>query len=398
MSTGQIEKESAPPSATGRYKSLDLLRGFACVGVIVAHASGRSPDAGSVVQEIIARLWWGLPAFYVISGYSISAGIERMRAKGTPLREYFLRRLVRIFPPYWAALAAAALVAWCVPQVLSHTNDGYAPILPPSELTRWQWLGTITLTEGWRDHLIVSDVGRWYLGTAWTLGYEEQFYILAGLLVLFVPRHWFVAAALVTLPVAAVMVLVPHEAVNGLWFNGRWIMFAFGIGVYYQAHVASGLARAVVPLAVLTGYAWSLTHDGGMGSPSLPAEIGVGAFTAAALMLLQRHDATISEMRALQPFAWCGLRCYSLYLIHWPIAKIMFWLVWTMGIRDPHMVIMTSVPATLLIALPAAAVFFRFVEKPCMLTGPRTGRAKVPRQPLPMPVTVPLGARPAQVD
>src|SRR6185369_3128479 len=91
---------------------LDLWRGVACLSVLVFHASGRQPDAGTLWQELIARLWVGVPVFFVISGYCITASIERTRATGTPLGRYFFKRLRRIFPPYWAALAGFAAIAW----------------------------------------------------------------------------------------------------------------------------------------------------------------------------------------------------------------------------------------------------------------------------------------------
>lgn len=364
---------TAPPTraASGRFRSLDLLRGLACVGIIVFHAGGRPPDAGNLVQELIARLWVGLPAFYVISGYCITASIERTRTAGIPLRQYFIGRLRRIFPPYWAAIAAVAGVGWLLavagrPDVLSHTYDGFAPILPPFELSRWQWLGTITLTEGWRDHLLSFDEGVWFMGTAWTLGYEEQFYVMAGLLLLLTPRRWFAAAGAVTLTVVILASLIPHDAISGFFFNGRWIVFAYGIGVYYQCHLATGRARLLVPIAAAIGYAWSVTQVGlTMGSASLQGEIGVGALTALVLPLAYPYDTAIGRLGVLRPFQWCGLRCYSLYLLHWPIAKAVFWVCWTMGVRNSYVLLVTAVPVTIVLALGATAIFFHFVERPC---------------------------------
>jgi peptidoglycan/LPS O-acetylase OafA/YrhL len=323
---------------------------------------------------LIARLWVGLPAFYVISGYCITASIERTRAQGIPLRQYFFGRMKRIFPPYWAAIALVAAAAGLLAtfgraDVLSHTYDGFAPILPPFDLSRWQWLGTITLTEGWRDHLITFDQGHWFLGTAWTLGYEEQFYVMAGLLLLLAPRRWFAAAAAVTLTVVVVASVTPHDAISGFFFNGRWIVFAYGMGVYFQCHVATGRARLIVPIAALIGYAWSVTQVGlTMSGASLQGEIGVGALTALLLPLAYPYDATINQAGVLRPFQWCGLRCYSLYLLHWPIAKAVFWIFWTMGVRNSYVLLVTAVPVTIALALAATAIFFQLVERPCMNT------------------------------
>ena len=382
-----VSTQSAPVTApvshgvpSGRYLSLDLLRGLACVGVIVAHAAGRQPDAGSVLQEGIARLWWGLPAFYVISGYSITASIERLRRKGTPLREYFIRRLIRIFPPYWATVAVVAAIGWLVrsTDILSHEYDGFAPIPSPSELSFWQWLGTLTLTEGWRDHFLTFERGQWFLGHAWTLGYEEQFYVLAGLLVLFSAARWFAVVAALSVAVAVVAILVPHDSISGFWFNGRWIVFACGIGVYYQVHKCSGRARLVVPIGLAIAFVASAAIGKGFSADGVVSEIGIGAITAALLILAYPFDRVISTLSILRPFNWCGVRCYSLYLLHWPIAKAVFWTMWTLGIRNPYAFLITSVPISIVLSLGAAAVFFHFVERPCM--SPQSEPARTPRR------------------
>jgi peptidoglycan/LPS O-acetylase OafA/YrhL len=161
-------------------------------------------------------------------------------------------------------------------------------------------------------------------------------------------------------------VLLPHDAVSGFWFNGRWIVFAFGIAVFYQSHRASGPARWVVPAGIVITVAWWAMNSQGLGAQSLTGEIGVGALAAAALIPMYRYDATIANLAVLRPFAWCGLRCYSLYLLHWPIAKMVFWSGWLVGIRDPYTILVTVVPVTLVISLALAAVFFHFIERPCM--------------------------------
>jgi peptidoglycan/LPS O-acetylase OafA/YrhL len=390
----QPEHPAAAAPTSGRFRSLDLLRGLACIGIIVFHSGGRPPDAGNLVQELIARFWVGLPAFYVISGYCITASIERTRANGIPLRQYFAGRLRRILPPYWSAIALVATVAGLLAyfgraDVLSHTYDGFDPIPPPLDLSRWQWLGTITLTEGWREHVLPFDNGYWYMGTAWTLGYEEQFYVMAGLLLVLAPRNWFTLAAGVSLAVVAVASLIPHDAISGFFFNGRWLVFAYGIGVYYQCHLARGRRRLIVPIAALIGYAWSVSRVGlTMGSASLQGEIGVGALTALVLPLAYPYDAALGRLAVLRPFQWCGLRCYSLYLLHWPIAKAVFWIFWTAGVRNSSVLLVTAVPITIALALGATAIFFHYVERPCMSA--RRVPATPPRDP--SPVAAPIGS------
>jgi len=353
-----------------RYRLLDHWRGLACLSVLFFHASCHQPDTGNIVQELVARLWIGVPIFFVLSGYCITASVHRTRDRGLPLRDYFRRRLRRIFPPYWAALLlvaglSALLASAGLTGVFSHAYDGFAPIPHPSELGGWQWLGSATLTEGWRTHVLSTGDNRWSLGHAWTLGYEEQFYVVAGLLLWLAPRRWFAAAAITSLAVVAIVATVPHDPIGGFWFSGRWLTFAFGIGVYYQLHHASPRTRALVPLALLAALVWAVSRDA-FGAEGIVTETGVGAAVALMLIPLYRFDLSLSGQRAMQPLAWCGRRCYSLYLLHWPVAKAAWWCAAAAGIAGSWAAVLMTVPLTLACSLACTAIFFEYVERPCL--------------------------------
>jgi peptidoglycan/LPS O-acetylase OafA/YrhL len=353
-----------------RYYSLDHWRGLACLSVLVFHASGQQPDAGSLAQELVARLWIGVPVFFVLSGYCITASVIRTRDKGGSIATYFLRRLRRIFPPYWAAVALVACASATFallgyPNVFAHSYDGFDPIPAPSSVSVWRWAGSLTLTEGWRGHFVPFGGHGWFLGHAWTLGYEEQFYVVAGLMLLLAARRWFACAATVTIATMVIAAIFPHEPLGGFWFNGRWVTFALGIAVYYQLHGAGRLAKRALPLAMLAVLGWATTRPE-FGGDGIVTEIATGGLVSLVLIVLYRYDRSLTELRALRPLQWCGLRCYSLYLLHWPIAKAVWALTTaTAPVSLPYAWLIT-VPATLVISLCAAAVFFEAVERPCL--------------------------------
>lgn len=363
-----------------RYLLLDHWRGLACLSVLVFHASGQQPDHGTVAQEIIARLWIGVPVFFVISGYCITASVMRTRDTGGTLADYFKRRLRRIFPPYWAAMLLVAVVASLAAvttgaAVLAHTRDGFDAI-DPHGLTAWRWLGTLTLTEGWRVHLLPFGGHGWFLGHAWTLGYEEQFYAVAGVMLLLAPRRWFALAGAVTLAVVAIAAVVPHDVIGGFWFNGRWLTFACGIGVYFYLHEAGNRTRYLAPAAMLAALAWSVLRPE-FGSNGIVTETAVGAATALTLIPLYRYDTSWAALSALKPLQWCGLRCYSLYLLHWPIAKMVWWGLTAEGINAWPRTQFLAVPLTLVLSVAVTAVFFKYVERPCLSSSSRRAVADV---------------------
>ena len=142
---GLPQHERVNPPAGPRsphYLSLDLWRGVACLMVAVSHSTlyvtqGTGTPvfvAGhSAIESIVAattRLWAGVPLFFVISGYCICAAADSARRKGTPIGVYFLRRVRRIFPPYWIILGLTILTISMIEAFIWPTlfyDDWYSP-------------------------------------------------------------------------------------------------------------------------------------------------------------------------------------------------------------------------------------------------------------------------------
>lgn len=83
-----------------RYDSLDIWRGVACLAVVVFHvaAQDRRVEAVPAVSAVLAKLWLGVPMFFVISGYCIAATCDSSRRRDRSFAWYMQRRVRRIFP------------------------------------------------------------------------------------------------------------------------------------------------------------------------------------------------------------------------------------------------------------------------------------------------------------
>src|SRR5439155_17508769 len=104
--------------------------------------------AARLLRFGFAQLYLGVPLFFVISGYCISATVDSTRRKRQGPGQYFVRRFRRIFPPYWLFLGILALLT------VAATWGGWYDLLtrgdcripPPESLAGPQWLGNLTLT------------------------------------------------------------------------------------------------------------------------------------------------------------------------------------------------------------------------------------------------------------
>lgn len=353
---------------------LDVWRGVACLMVVVFHATHYAriePTGDGMAAWLIAataRGWMGVPIFFVISGYCISAAADSVRPQQQTLGTFFIRRLRRIFPPYWVTLGGTLALVLILERLLpGFLTDDPNGIADPARLGPWQWLGNATLTEGWRRHF-TPGAAQYFLGHAWTLGYEEQFYAVMGLLLILPRRAFFIGAASVTALTFVLFVLKRNGAqipVEGFFLDGRWILFAAGILVYYRANWAGRVGRWVALLPLVLGLAWSLHAPWKLALPksNFWQELFVAFVFAIAIALLQPMDEKLERVRLLAPLRFVGRMCFSLYLVHLPVTKAVSHAVARAGLTSDAAVLLITVPMSVAVALPVAWLFYRHVER-----------------------------------
>jgi peptidoglycan/LPS O-acetylase OafA/YrhL len=160
---------------SGYLPGLDGVRGLAILMVMVTHFVGKATTQTPVQRLVVKAAGYGqlgVDLFFVLSGFLITGLL--LRAKGQPnyFRNFYARRTLRIFPLYYAVLAALFLV---LPAVVTPS-----PML--AEASRHQaWLWTYT------SNIYVASVSSWYSLTYvnhfWSLAVEEHFYLLWPLVV-----------------------------------------------------------------------------------------------------------------------------------------------------------------------------------------------------------------------
>jgi peptidoglycan/LPS O-acetylase OafA/YrhL len=366
----ELSKPRAP-----RYASLDLWRGVACLMVLVNHAvsfrgvarpsDGLMQHVNVAISALSQRMWIGVPIFFVISGYCITAALDSHRRKQRSVAEYFLRRFRRIFPPYWVVLIATASIAGVLDVVFSGAVSRNG-LFRPWWFSASQWFGSFTLTEIWRAHIFGSAKAL-YLGQAWTLCYEEQFYAVSGALLLLCPRRLFSGAVGVSGAVALVALAAPrlNLPVDGFFFDGNWLQFSLGILLYYVVNYGSTMARTLAGIV----FALVIVAAASYGAALLNTEknqaqvyLVAGGFSLVALWL-QKFDARLMEAPILGPLRSCGLMCYSLYLVHMPVAMLILAGFRAAGIAPESLSPFISLPVCAIPALWLSWQFHLTVER-----------------------------------
>jgi len=245
--------------------------------------------------------------FFVVSGYSIAASIERSRSG------YIRRRFLRIYPLYLVSIVVALIAALCL-------SKGYHfPMFPtgaplPNTSTS-DVAGSLVMLQLFVTRVIPLD------GPTWSLGCEWWLYILALLFVKTKSR-----------------------------FLGLISLFSFAAFLGYQWHYGQGFehgsnGRAFVSLAWLwiSGfiyYRWRGTIKGFM-LLLIPTAVatGLGFFTGLPLILtllvVLFNERTVFPAVANRVLNWLGDVSYPMYLCHFALITVLF----SLDLRSPVLLI-----------------------------------------------------------
>jgi peptidoglycan/LPS O-acetylase OafA/YrhL len=197
-------------NALARIPELDGLRGVAILSVVVFHYVSQegSTPAGSVahiLQRIVIMGWSGVDLFFVLSGFLIGGILMNARESTSYYRTFYARRFFRIVPIYYFWITAyVVLVIVGAARIQALSNSGRALPLNFEVYAHYLFLQNIFGVD------FPGIAGAWF-GHLWSLAVEEQFYLLAPLLIRFVAPKKFrpvLVVLILSVPLLRTLLLV----------------------------------------------------------------------------------------------------------------------------------------------------------------------------------------------
>lgn len=177
MDKSPIQTSNIPIKLRSHIPSLDGLRGIAILLVIVHHFAAQK-DVGTGFTKFFLHFceigWSGVDLFFVLSGFLITGILIEAKGKPTPIKTFYARRTLRIFPLYYLSLVAIIFV-W---PAFSASPENFT-LIKHNQAWYWSYLTNV---------LIVTDLPLGSVDAAhfWSLAVEEQFYMVWPFIVLFV--------------------------------------------------------------------------------------------------------------------------------------------------------------------------------------------------------------------
>ena len=299
------------PAAKVTYRAdIDGLRAIAVLGVILMHA-GISAVSGGFL---------GVDVFFVISGYLVHQQIvTRLKSQTFSLVGFYGRRVRRTFPALYL-VAAVSLVAGLV-ILMPGDLDALARSVIAAALGVSNIL--FAIHTGYFDHDAITKP----MLHSWSLGVEEQFYLIAPLIPFAIrklsdsTRGLILIGLIVVDLIFCVIVQSLIPAITffmmppRLWEFLLGSLIAEGFIPTIKWRWLAELVGAAALVALILSLLWVSRNAA---HPGLITLIPCVA-TAALIQIGGTHKTLVTRLLGAAPFAHCGLISYSLYLWHWPL-------------------------------------------------------------------------------
>jgi peptidoglycan/LPS O-acetylase OafA/YrhL len=290
-----------------KIPQLDALRGIAIL-LVIAHNATLHYGTTSYLHPLFDRGWMGVDLFFVLSGFLISGILLDTKESPNYFKNFYARRILRIWPLYYCLLAFMFLV---LPRVSA--AEGVTIFAKSSP-----WWAYPLFLQNFLLPLSTDAAGP--LGVTWSLAIEEQFYLVWPIIVRFLSRRQVAIVALVGIAASPVLryFLAAHHV--HIYANFFCRLDGLMLGAFLAALVRSkdfvrerfvGVALAVLVVAAPLAVVMDLRH----------AEWIVFSFTslaAGALVYLAMfwRQKWVQWPLANRFLLFTGTISYGLFLLH----------------------------------------------------------------------------------
>jgi peptidoglycan/LPS O-acetylase OafA/YrhL len=357
--TPEAVKAPARAASSDRFRpDIEGMRAVAVVLVLLYHGF-HAPFTGGFV---------GVDVFFVISGFLITNLLLHEKAQNgrVSIARFYARRVRRILPAATLVVLATLFATYYLLGFIAGN----------------QIAGDAKWTAVFAANIHFGLLGTDYLGSQlppsplqhmWSLGVEEQFYLLwpavfLGLVLLVRGRRHrtALAVALVGVIVISLAWSVIQTRSNATWAYFSPLTRAWELALGALVAILATVAARVRPswlteLLSLCGIAGIMTSALVLNSSTAYPGSAVALPVISTALLIATGCANqgtlVGRVLALRPMQWIGARSYSLYLWHWPFLIIASEYL-------GKQLSATQNAGLLLLALAATAITYRLIENP----------------------------------
>jgi len=358
-----------------RIDSLEGLRGLMSFWVWVSHVSTMatlSLDKHEGWGRVLANGDFAVGVFVILSGFVISLNLDSSKAPS--YTGFLIRRGFRLFPIYLISLYVSVLLlepSMTALQQLPWDGPRTSDRLEIFQNTInyfWTHLFLHTfLLHGIVPDKILPSTSFAFMGQAWSLTLEWQFYLVA-------PLAFFLLTRTKLGHVKHLLVMLATVAVSKVFGQPSFLfsmLYLFAVG-YFGQRLLRGLRDGSLSMTqcvqylVVEGLVVSVTGTG-----FISFLIWSSVFIAVGLSIQGRRSAVLKILES-PPIRLLGNISYSFYCLHMAVMyALVYLLIVTFDIRDRDLYIAILIPASLAATLLLSWLAYRVVEMPMQDFGKR---------------------------
>lgn len=292
-----------------RISYIDGLRGIAVLAVVLFHAGVHNSalrGAGQTPLAFVLRQGChGVDLFFILSGFCLAyPALARLRTKGAAAFDvsgFAARRIVRIVPPYYAAIALFAFLGGAL--LLFHVP------LPEPMAREALTLGGIV-----KQALFLDGDRKFLDASFWTLAIEFRWYFMFPVLLWIWVRF---PKAFGAIAVAAMVAGATRIQNVDLFFLPFFMLGIVAAGLHVRGLALPALAipaaivSTIVAGASTAGNGWYFIENG----PFWGVAMFCLVVAAGATPLLRR-------VLSSRPIVFLGSVSYGVYLVHEPVVAL----------------------------------------------------------------------------
>jgi peptidoglycan/LPS O-acetylase OafA/YrhL len=348
---------AVPKKAATRFyrPELDALRFFAFLAVLVHHG----PSSGGVSGLVSGIGGFGLSMFFLLSAYLITELLlrEREQTGSIAWNLFFVRRALRIWPLYYAALTVGFFVAQIPPHRFWISRPGIA--------------GMSFFVANW--FRLSGQLGP-LVAPLWSISVEEQFYIIWPPVIRAGGKRFALIAAAFFIASAVVWLWIFSGRGWKLWYDTpvEFLFFAGGAIIACATHgkrtdAMAGLTRSGLLIAgllclALVSWGGGIGTDNVQGLTTARLYLGYSGAVAGCVMIFL---ATLGVSNVPKPLIYLGKISYGLYVFHAGLLALSRWVAAELKAPSSSIWYVLIVDAVALLLCVLAAHFsYKYFERP----------------------------------
>lgn len=312
-----------------RVAELDGLRGMAILAAVLYHYANNLIDADAsrfnlAIKSITHYFYTSIDMFFILSGFLLGGILLKNKQSNSFFKTFYMRRIYRIVPLYLLLLFIVVII--CNLGIGKGTEWWFNDKLP-------LWIYFTFLQNIFMG--IHNSIGNVWLGPTWSLGVEEQFYLIISIMIYFSSKKNLLVVLLLGMVMAPVFrYYAPSVYAMSTFTHGRFDALFGGILLalaYQNEPFVNFFKKHVKWFYGICLFLFFISFLFSIGKWELPLFIANSWFSLlymiVLLLVLVDSKNIFSKLSKNNFFIHLGLYSFSIYLFHEIILGLFFFLV-----------------------------------------------------------------------